>query len=454
MSFFNTISFKPTSFISKEYIVTKTLDYLPYTILLLICFYLLNVAYFRYTLGFWACQPVYHNYGIFYGFRRQGVINKELPERNRYTNFENIQTIPYTAVLSSQTFTKSRWVKLLREHFLNAIVDIEQENGKYTKSINSFVPTEAFLLPQFQGHNSECYVSFYKEPVKKIDVRLNDTQNNNTVINDEEIIGTISTRPVHIHIHNGDERAKLDAYYVDYLCVHKNYRKKGLAAQLIQTHEYNQSYANRQISVSLFKKEGTWVKGIVPLCTYMTYGFNVKKWTKPPSIPPNEGGLIDITIQNMNMLWDFLKEEEQTEKQFDISIKTDIGNMMEMVKTNNVFVKALLLPAVNEICAVYFFKKSCVLIEDTLEILTCYASIKTASLQDKLFIKGFKISFWDIAAKHSFGYSAVENLSHNHILIENLIQRTKPTVISPTAYFFYNFAYNEFRNTNRVLILI
>jgi len=134
MSFFNTISFKPTSFISKEYIVTKTLDYLPYTILLLICFYLLNVAYFRYTLGFWACQPVYHNYGIFYGFRRQGVINKELPERNRYTNFENIQTIPYTAVLSSQTFTKSRWVKLLREHFLNAIVDIEQENGKYTNS--------------------------------------------------------------------------------------------------------------------------------------------------------------------------------------------------------------------------------------------------------------------------------------------------------------------------------
>jgi GNAT superfamily N-acetyltransferase len=453
MSFFNITSFNPTSFLSKEYIFLKTIDNIPYVILTIVCVYVFYIAYFRYKLGFWAIQPVYHNYGIFGGFRRQGIIRKELPERNRYTNFEKIQTIPYNAVLSLQPFTKNRWVKLLREHFLNNMVEV---SGSSKKSLNAFVPTEDFLLPQFKGHNSECYVSFYKEPVKKMNVHYNNNTNDNSVINDEEIIGTISTRPVHIQIHNGDPNAKFDAYYVDYLCVHESHRKKGLAAQLIQTHEYNQSYANRQISISLFKKEGSWVKGIVPLCTYMTYGFSVKKWTKPSSLPSVDGiRLIDITVQNMNVLWDFLKEIEDENRIFDISIKQDVGNMIELVKTNNIFIKVI-LSNTNKVCAAYFFRKSCVLIEDTLEILTCYASIKSSEsdITDKLFILGFKIGFWDISAKYMFGFTAVENLSHNHIIIEDLMRKTRPSIISPTAYFFYNFAYSEFVNLKKVLILL
>ena len=94
MSFFNITSFNPTSFLSKEYIFLKTIDNLLYVILTVVCVYVFYIAYIRYKLGFWAIQPVYHNYGIFGGFRRQGIIRKELPERNRYTNFEKIQTIP------------------------------------------------------------------------------------------------------------------------------------------------------------------------------------------------------------------------------------------------------------------------------------------------------------------------------------------------------------------------
>jgi hypothetical protein len=179
----------------------------------------------------------------------------------------------------------------------------------------------------------------------------------------------------------------------------------------------------------------------------------VKKWTKPQSLPSVDGiRLIDITIQNMNILWDFLKEvEDEKNRIFDISIKQDVGNMIELVKTNNIFIKVI-LSNTSKVCAAYFFRKSCVLIEDTLEILTCYASIKS-SVADKLFIHGFKIGFWDIAAKYSFGYAAVENLSHNHIIIEDLVRKTRPSVINPCAYFFYNFAYKEFKDTKKVFIL-
>ena len=64
-------------------------------------------------------------------------------------------------------------------------------------------------------------------------------------------------------------------------------------------------------------------------------------------------------------------------------------------------------------------------------------------VSDNIFIRGFKISFWKIAAENYFGFAAIENISHNNIIINNLLIKNKPIIISPTAYFFYqNFAYN------------
>ena len=63
-----------------------------------------------------------------------------------------------------------------------------------------------------------------------------------------------------------------------------------------------------------------------------------------------------------------------------------------------------------------------------------------------------KISFWKIASEHFFGFAAIENISHNNIIINNLLQKTCPLIKSPTAYFFYNFAYPTFQSS-KVLII-
>jgi hypothetical protein len=86
-----------------------------------------------------------------------------------------------------------------------------------------------------------------------------------------------------------------------------------------------------------------------------------------------------------------------------------------------------------------------------MEVLSFFASINGCK-NNSLFIQGFKISFWKIAAENFFGFSAIENISHNNIIIDNIILKTKPLVVSPTAYFFYNFAYPTF-NSNNVLII-
>ena len=85
-----------------------------------------------------------------------------------------------------------------------------------------------------------------------------------------------------------------------------------------------------------------------------------------------------------------------------------------------------------------------------MEVLCCFASICNCS--HNIFIQGFKVSFWKIAAENFFGFAAIENISHNNIIIDNIILKTKPLIISPTAYFFYNFAYPTFQ-ANKVFII-
>jgi hypothetical protein len=103
----------------------------------------------------------------------------------------------------------------------------------------------------------------------------------------------------------------------------------------------------------------------------------------------------------------------------------------------------------NIVCE-YFFRKTCVQIEKGMEVLSCFASISNTN--DPIFIQGFKISFWKIAAENYFGFAAIEDISDNNIIIDDIKQKTKPLIISPTAYFFYNFGYPTFQS-NKVLII-
>jgi hypothetical protein len=98
----------------------------------------------------------------------------------------------------------------------------------------------------------------------------------------------------------------------------------------------------------------------------------------------------------------------------------------------------------DEIVAAYFFRKSCVQVEKGMEVLSCFASINNTN--DTIFIQGFKISFWKIASENYFGFCAIEEISDNGIIINNIKSKTKPFIVSPTAYFFYNFGYPTFQS--------
>jgi hypothetical protein len=160
----------------------------------------------------------------------------------------------------------------------------------------------------------------------------------------------MTSRPLNVLINNDikSNNIKFTVYYVDYLCVDKFNRKKGIAPQLIQTHHYNQRHINKNIVVSLFKREDE-LTGIVPLCVYSTYGFPVDKWRKPKELP-GQYKLLEINGTNFRFVHDFIIMNKNN---FDIVINTDMSNILELIKTKNIFVYAILCD--EKIICCYFY---------------------------------------------------------------------------------------------------
>lgn len=383
---------------------------------------ILFFMYIRLKYKFWAIQPVFHFYDLHYWFVNKGVICKELPEKNMYVNLKKIKTKEFEYI---DELTKKEIITLIRLNY-------------FTQNENKYEPKQENIIPYFSGHNSNTYWSYFLEPEILIDNKTGKT------IEENKLIGIITARPLHVQINN---KPKFDVYYVDYLCVNKNYRKKNIAPQLIQTHEYNQSHNNKNISVSLFKREEE-LTGIIPLTVYKTYCFNMINWDQPKQLDA-KFTILTGDKQNIYYLYNFIMEMK---KKWDIIIYPEISNIIELVTTNNIFIKMLVING--DIEGAYIFRKTCTYIEKNKEIISCIASIK-GSIQTNQFIDGFKMSLWSLKNNkycELMRYLTLEDVSDNKYIINNICLKTHPIVISPMAYFFYNFAYNPFKSEKCLII--
>lgn len=385
---------------------------------------MLVFMYIRMRYKFWALQPVFHFYDLYYWFVNVGVIRNELPEKNKYVNQEKIKTIKMEEI--DENILK-QLILLIRLNYLR-------------NNENKFDPKKDNIVPYFVGHNTNTFWSYFMEKEFLID---NKTGN---AIEDKKPISVITSRPLHVKINNGRKDALFDVYYVDYLCVHTDFRKKNIAPQMIQTHEYNQSHYNRKISVSLFKREEE-LTGIIPLTIYKNYCFNMKKWCQPERLN-NRINILTGDKINMYYFYNYLNE---TNNNWDIIIYPEISNLIELVTTQNIYIKMLVIDG--NIASAYIFRKTCTFIEKEKEIISCIASIKGTLISTKEFVKGFKSSLWSIIKEHkNFGYLTIEDISCNKYIINNILLKNQPNVVSPSAYFFYNFAYSPFKSEKCLII--
>lgn len=391
-------------------------------ILFIIALIILFFGYIKLKYRFWSCQPVFHFYDFHYWMKNVGIINEDLPQKNKFTNLTNVKTI------SSDKITKKQWKDIL---ILIQINYLRDKNNIYFPKLQN-------INPYFLGHKYKSFWSFYS-----IDNPLYNSKTGN-VISNKKTIGVISSRPLQCFLND----RTFFLYYVDYLCVDKNHRKKNIAPQIIQTHEYNQSHSNLNISVSLFKREEE-LTGIIPLTCYNTYCYDLSKIlnANDSELEPHIK-LLTGDKQNIYYFYKFL-EENYSYKKWDIIILPSIGNMCHLIDTNNIYIKMLMDD--RNIIGCYIFKKTCTYLEKNKQVISCIGTIITNELTHDEFIYGFKISLNSILSNNideNYKYLSIENLSDNDIIIN----KCEELFFSPTAYFFYNFAYSPFKSKKCMII--
>lgn len=167
---------------------------------------------------------------------------------------------------------------------------------------------------------------------------------------------------------------------------------------------------------------------VTPLCVFNIYTFPVTKWRQPPAIFLNpKFKLIPLSKQNFHLFTNFLKS---LNSDFHTILYANFERIMYLIY--NSFWHANLLLFEEQVKAIFFFqirRKS---------VLHCFASVnKCEKLND--FIYAFKMSFWNIANKNNCNLASIDSLSHNNPIIDNIIQKTHPSSVTPFAFYFYNF---------------
>jgi len=364
--------------------------------------------------NFWVIQPVYHYWDISYWFYNKGIIQHTLPIKNKYYNSQDIVCGTFDKY---SKIKKNEYIRLIQNH--------------YNKQC--YKPT----LKTIEAHMKGPYPNFYSFYLKE-----NTLKNKNKIFSDKEIIGGMLTRAVVVNIITNEK--PLNVYYADFLCVHKEHRKKNIAAQIIQTHEYTQRHTNQKIAISLFKREGK-IHSIIPVCCYTNTLFDLKGWNIL-EINSQEKTIVKVDSQNVYYMYDKITKT----KLFDILIYNSLETLIELMK-EEVYLMYMVMEK-EEIEAVYCFQRYGNYIQNK-EILTFSSSI-CYSLSKKEFIGYFENILLLICKKNkNIQYLNIENISFNSMISKHLLLSYECLAELFNAYFFYNYAYRLFTN-DKVFIFI
>lgn len=229
--------------------------------------------------------------------------------------------------------------------------------------------------------------------------------------------GIITSRPIHVYLKNNT----FNIHYVDWLCVDKKYRKSGIAPTLIQTHESNLPIG----AISLFKLDGKLNNTISPLVIFKTLCFTNLFFN--PTLKHN------------------IKHSKITKKQYKQSIEEwksthdficvpSIKQMMKLIKHKLMFCFCI------HNC-IYYFKNSCMYIQDNL-CITLVAISGNSNLNDLQEIMTF-------LGPHI--YLNIETIGKCNDIIQHI--KFEPVYNSNTGFYLYNYYSPTIDNKKVVCIL-
>jgi hypothetical protein len=368
-------------------------------ILLIIIF-----TYFKIKYQFWSIQPVFHIYDLHFWLFPNQIVNPSLPKINKFVKLTDVETFNIKNCPSKLLTNACLFIK---ENYLRS---------KYAE----YLPNEDDIISYLQTINNQSFLSIYWDnPITK-----------------NEIIATITARPMYITFNNNNKTKNFTVNYIDNLTVKKSLRKNGYAPRLIQTHHYHIRHLNLQNNICLFKREGE-MTAIIPLTTFTTSGYvvndilNIKNDIKKNKIYST----IKIGKSNFSLFKTSFKEAVA---KFNLQVTIEITTLLTLIIENKIIIYCSIFE--NEIHSFYIYRNTPSIIDKKYKCMEFICSINNSCYKNDFFY-GFLSSLQRLYNKYNIHRIFIEETSDNHIITSYLNKfKIYPLTTSPTAFFLYNYA--------------
>jgi hypothetical protein len=387
-----------------------------YILYFVVCILIGLFVFIKVKFRFWASQPVFHIYNLYYWLFPPGIVQHDIPPITKFYDHK-IYLDSYTNL---STEKKELMYGLIKNHFL------------YKRDVK-YNPKKKDVLDYFKSYKRKSFISLYFEYSGEYEKKTN--QYNFP----KRLVACMTTRPLNCYINNN----KLKIGYVDFLCVHKNERKKGHAPKIIYTH-YKKSREAGAEDVFLFKREGH-INFIVPLTIYNAYMFDIKPFNKINLNLPNNIICKLITSGNSELLFHYLPQIKKHFSCFIIPHYTHIKLQID----KQLLIVCMLFDKEKPI-GFYFFRNPQTSY-DKRNSIECLCSYYDEDYENE-FIQSFQNCIVLIHKKIKFQLLCIENISNNNILIKDIMKKSSTLWKVPMAYYFYNFIYRPFLSNNVFLL--
>ena len=374
-------------------------------LLVTITIILLLIGIYKIKYPFWSRQPVFHYHNLWYWLFPPGIIEHGKPIKDKFYDSK----LYFKDYFSTPTDKKLLFANFVKSHYA------PHKHELYS-------PPKDGVLNYFKSHNSKCYLTMIYDKY-----------------NPKKLIGTMSCRPLNCFIENN----KMIVNYVDFLCVHQKYRKKGIAPKIIYSHSVDVRTESKN-KVFLFKREGPNTL-IVPLTIYNNYLFDTHYWDKEVKFDQPNIKTILITKQNFSFFYELY--ERLKKSTFKCLILPELSHLKLLVEQQQIFVCVTLIDKEPYDC--FIFRNSYTTYNNKYNIESIASFQET---DDSVFVLSFVCALSLIYKVCKFEKLWIENISNNNTIIKNILKRYKPFATSKCSYYFYNFAYRPFLS-NDVLLL-
>ncbi len=412
---------------------------LQYILFIFILIFLVFYGYIKLKYPFWSCQPIYHNYDFLRTFcQKPFIINKFNPIKTKYCNFDNVKTNYY---YDCKEESKQECANLIQCFYLSTDQILYTLNKKDID----------YLL---SGQSESSILSIYFDNEYKNIIDASGSQ----IVKKKSPKGLVTSRLLKFwfvdkttKINNYEE---MNIYFIDYLSVDRDVKRTKIFRELLQTHENNQRNLNKNVNVSLIKKEIQLFEGVVPFVKYNTYTYKLRNNRVNPL--PHHHFIVELEDTKVDVLIDFLYSNNDycmKTKLYDILIFPDIGNVCDMIKQKLLYVYCLRNK--QNVYGFYFFKDAKMYYEELEGNTLHFIGSIMNCLQPTIFYSGYLNSLKHLLKKDkSFTMLLFENIGHNHIILQQWNRSYVPVFTNNTAYYLYNFVYpGSPLAVNRVFIL-